>query len=132
METKDESLLLQPRLFTPEEVKARDGKNGNEFWCVVDGLVTDASDFLDSHPGGLKKLLATDDPKIGATGDFFGFSFARGKNSHYAETAKTFADGVERFFGNQSNIHQEKHLPSETVVFESGKLIILGKLSVQT
>ena len=97
-----------PKLFTPAEVKAHDGREGNLFWAVIDGYVCDCTDCLgkmtngdkDKHPGGEKKLLSTDHPSIGATGQDFGFSFSKGKNAHYPETAKTFDEGVQRYLNS--------------------------------
>ena len=63
------------RLFSPAEIKRNDGR---AFWAVVDGFVVDATAFVDSHPGGLKKLLSTDDANTGATGKAFGFSLSKG------------------------------------------------------
>ena len=37
------------------------------FWAVIDGFVVDASEFVDKHPGGLRKLLSADSPAAGAT-----------------------------------------------------------------
>ena len=47
-----------PRLISQEEVKQHSGKDGGSFWAVVDSFVVDATAFVDSHPGGLKKLLS--------------------------------------------------------------------------
>ena len=66
------------RLFSPAEIKRNDGRDGRAFWAVVDGFVVDATAFVDSHPGGLRKLLSTDDANTGATGKAFGFSLSKG------------------------------------------------------
>ncbi|KAH8061857.1 hypothetical protein JL722_3814 [Aureococcus anophagefferens] len=66
------------RLFSPAEIKRNDGRDGRAFWAVVDGFVVDATAFVDSHPGGLKKLLSTDDANTGATGKAFGFHSPKG------------------------------------------------------
>ena len=67
------------RWIKPDEV--REHKSKESFWAVVDGFVVDATEFVRSHPGGLRKLLQTDDPDVGATGEEFGFSFSRGRNA---------------------------------------------------
>ena len=69
------------RLISPAEVRQHSGRDGCDFWAVIDGFVVDASEFVDTHPGGLKKLLSTDSSETGATGKPFGFSFSRGKNA---------------------------------------------------
>ena len=65
------------RLFSSAEIKRNDGRDGRAFWAVVDGFVVDATAFVDSHPGGLRKLLSTDDANTGATGKAFGLCMHR-------------------------------------------------------
>lgn len=66
-------------LFSIVEVKENDGSHANKpFYCVIDGMVVDATSFVNAHPGGLKKILSTDDASVGATGKAFGFSFSKG------------------------------------------------------
>ena len=55
-----------PRVITGDEVRQHNGRGGENFWAVVDGYVVDATDMVNSHPGGLKKLLTTDAPGVGA------------------------------------------------------------------
>mmetsp|Transcript_26058 Transcript_26058/g.60853 ORF Transcript_26058/g.60853 Transcript_26058/m.60853 type:complete len:148 (-) Transcript_26058:174-617(-) len=118
-----------PRLISPEEVKQHNGRGGVDFWAVVDGYVVDASAFVDSHPGGLRKLLSTDSPGVGATGKPFGFSFSRGRNAHFPDTGKRFHDGVLRFLSGVPS-DGEHFLPPIDVSFPShGKIVILGRLS---
>ncbi|KAK3268941.1 hypothetical protein CYMTET_22588 [Cymbomonas tetramitiformis] len=74
-----------PRPISADEVKQHSGADG-PFWAVIDGFVVDATAFVKTHPGGLKKLLSTDTPQAGATGRDFGFSFSRGRNAHFPET----------------------------------------------
>jgi hypothetical protein len=81
-EQTGESRRPGPRLISPEEVRRHSGPDG-QFWAVIDGFVVDASDFVDSHPGGLRKLLSANNAEAGATGDEFGFSFTRGRNAHF-------------------------------------------------
>merc|ERR1712070_11775 len=57
----------QPLLISPEEVASHNHSDGT-FWAVVDNFVVDATEFVESHPGGRKKLLAADSPEAGATG----------------------------------------------------------------
>ena len=110
----------RPRLITPDEVRRHNGQDGS-FWAVIDGFVVDASEFVDSHPGGLRKLLSADHPATGATGQPFGFSFSRGRNAHFPETGKCFRNGVERYVSGGS----------PTVTFKPyGSLEILGRLQM--
>lgn len=74
-------------LFSIVEVKENDGSHANKpFYCVIDGMVVDATSFVHAHPGGLKKILSTDDASVGATGKAFGFSFSSGRNAHFPGT----------------------------------------------
>ncbi|KAH8055813.1 hypothetical protein JL721_10126 [Aureococcus anophagefferens] len=108
------------RLFSPAEIKRNDGRDGRAFWAVVDGFVVDATAFVDSHPGGLRKLLSTDDANTGATGKAFGFSLSKGRNAHFPQTGQRFHDGVRAFLGGGSNV----------VKFHGGgSVAILGKLA---
>ena len=122
----DESLSVHKLGLTDgrisaEDVRKHNNENGSGFWAVVDGFVVDATDFLDIHPGGLKKILATDTPGAGATGSDFGFSFSRGRNAHFPNTGRTFKDGVTRFLKGNGE--------PESVYFSSvGSITILGKL----
>ena len=102
----------------PEEVEQHRSKES--FWCVVDGFVVDATAFVDTHPGGLRKLMSTDDAGIGAGPDAFSFSFSRGRNAHFPDTGRRFADGVQRYLrdGHATKIKFPPH----------GNLIILGRL----
>ena len=74
---------IPPRMISREELESHNGPGGGDgsFWCVIDGFVVDATEFVECHPGGLKKLLAADLPGSGATGKAFGFSFSRGRNA---------------------------------------------------
>mmetsp|Transcript_19454 Transcript_19454/g.57576 ORF Transcript_19454/g.57576 Transcript_19454/m.57576 type:complete len:133 (-) Transcript_19454:8-406(-) len=105
------------RWIKPDEV--REHKSKESFWAVVDGFVVDATEFVRSHPGGLRKLLQTDDPDVGATGEEFGFSFSRGRNAHFPHTGKTFASGVKRYLRDPS---------CREVAFGGSKIIIVGRL----
>ena len=62
------------RQISPEELKQHNESHPNSFWAVVDGFVVDASHFVNSHPGGLKKLMSTNSPAAGATGNPYGCS----------------------------------------------------------
>ena len=107
------------RLISPAEVRQHSGRDGCDFWAVIDGFVVDASEFVDTHPGGLKKLLSTDSSETGATGKPFGFSFSRGKNAHFPDTGKRFRAGVERYLSGGS---------PEVAFPPLGKIVILGRL----
>ena len=106
------------RCIRPEEIEQHRSKDS--FWCVVDGFVVDATAFVGSHPGGLKKLLSSDAAATGATGREFGFSFSRGPNAHFPDTGRRFAAGVKRYLAGGG---AEVELPPH------GTLIILGRLS---
>ena len=100
---------------------------------MIDGWVVDATDFLDSHPGGIRKLLSTDMAAVGATGKPFGFSFTQGRNSHFPETGRRFNDGLKEFFkgtaiSEGSVDGNEGNLPEVEVNFpKHGKIVILGR-----
>lgn len=117
-----------PRLIAPDDVKQHSGK-GTGFWAVIDSFVVDCSEFVDTHPGGLRKLLSADSPATGATGQPFGFSFSRGRNAHFPETAKRFREGVKRYLSGGGG--DTPFLPPTDVAFPPyGKIVILGKLAV--
>ena len=117
-----------PRLVEPEEVRQHDGKDGRSFWGVVDGFVVDASEFIQTHPGGMKKLLSVDSAETGATGQPFGFSFSRGHNAHFPDTGRRFKEGVKRFLSGGGG--GGLVLPPADVVFPNhGKITILGQLA---
>ena len=82
----------------------------------------DATEFVDSHPGGLKKLLETDEAKIGATGEPFGFSFSKGRNAHFPGTGKAFAEGARRYLAGGGD---EVAFPPHR-----SKIRILGRLKL--
>lgn len=109
----------QSSAISPDEVRQHNGRDGASFWAVVDGFVVDASEFVDTHPGGLRKLLSADHAGTGATGKEFGFSFSRGRNAHFPQTGQRFHDGVKRFLkGGSSEVDFAPH----------GKIVILGRL----
>ena len=114
-----------PRLISPDEVHQHNGQEGSSFWAVIDGFVVDASDFLDSHPGGLRKLLSADEKATGATGEPFGFSFSRGRNAHFPDTGRQFQAGVKHYLSGAAG---DEFLPPGEVEFPTGKIIILGRL----
>ena len=119
MNVSDLATKEGPRLISPKEIEQHNGKNGS-FWAVIDGFVVDATDFVDSnsHPGGLRKLLATDAAESGATGKPRGFSFTRGRNAHFPQTGRAFRDGVKRFAaGGSAVVDFAPH----------GRVVILGR-----
>mmetsp|Transcript_50997 Transcript_50997/g.69460 ORF Transcript_50997/g.69460 Transcript_50997/m.69460 type:complete len:147 (-) Transcript_50997:468-908(-) len=119
-----------PRLITAAEVNSHNGQKGESFWAVVDGFVVDASEFVDTHPGGLRKLLSTDASGSGTTGKPFGFSFSRGRNAHFPHTGKAFQDGIACFLSGQGEGQEGSFLQPTAVSFAPyGKLIILGQLT---
>ena len=134
------SQVLEARLISPAEIKQHNRKGKGTFWAVVDGFVVDATEFLESHPGGLPKLRSANAAGVGATGEPFGFSFTRGRNSHFPDTGRRFQDGVARFLSGGSVTGSagsvtgsagagELHLPPVDVQFPShGKIVIIGRL----
>ena len=119
---------MAARPITPEEIKEHNKTNNNkDFWAVIDGYVVDATAFLSTHPGGLKKLLSADNANIGATGRPFGFSFSKGRNSHFGHTARRFENGIKEFLNGKT---EGSYLVPQKVRFpKPGKsIIILGKL----
>ena len=117
-----------PRLIAPEEVQQHNGQGGASFWAVIDGFVVEASEMLKTHPGGLRKLLSTDQPATGATSKAFGFSFSRGRNAHFPDTGKRFSAGVKKYLGGTPT-GDDPFLPPVEVDFPPhGKIVVLGKL----
>lgn len=115
-----------PRLISLEEVKQHSGQKEGVFWAVIDSFVVDASEFVDMHPGGLRKLLSADSPEAGATGLPFGFSFSRGRNAHFPDTGERFRLGVERYLSGGGD---KPVLPPAVVSFPPyGSVAILGRL----
>ena len=127
------SLATKARLISAGEIEQNnEGAGGASFWAVVDGFVCDVSQFLDTHPGGLRKLLSTN---TGATDKPYGFSFSRGRNAHFPNTGKAFRDGVETFLRGDSQKEAANHkegsfLPPVTVeLLPHGQLFILGRFA---
>ena len=118
--------VASPRLISAEEVdQHNDAKVG--FWAVIDGYVVDATAFLDAHPGGLKKLLSADSAAAGATGSRYGFSFSKGRNSHFGHTARRFQEGIKKYLNQKidgSDLAPYGSIFSKTRT----KISILGKL----
>ena len=109
-----------PRFISADEVESHSGRDGRSYWCVIDSFVVDASEFLNSHPGGLRKLMSANGSGAGATGQPFSFSFSRGRNAHFPETGKRFHDGVKSYLaGGSGKVDFSPH----------GELMILGRLS---
>ena len=119
------------RWFSQEEVSRHNqechnsGDDITSFWACIDGFVVEAIDFLEKHPGGKRKVLATNDPSTGDTGHPFAFSFSRGRNAHFPETAKIFKEGIEKFLSGEST---EIVFPGTYRKQPGGKLVVLGKL----
>ena len=120
------------RWFSPEEVNDhnQEQRNGDDilsYWACIDGFVVDATDFIQKHPGGRKKMLSTNDAATGDTGRPFAFSFSRGRNAHFPGTARIFKDGISQFLSGTSN---EIFFPE---TYRGGsKLVVLGKLRMTT
>lgn len=108
--------------ISKEKVRQNDGLNGRSLWTVIDGYVVDATDFAKYHPGGLRKILATDEKQTGWTGEEFGFSLTQGQNAHFPKTGRIFEEGVRRFDMLQENV--EVNFGDDV----GSTIIILGKL----
>ena len=125
--------MPKPLEIPRDQVRAYDGKSGSAYWAVVDGYVVDATSFLDSHPGGLRKLLSADTPAAGATGGEFGFSLSRGRNAHFGTTGQQFQAGVRAFRAGKGERGDDEHdddflPPCECQFGSHGKVVILGRL----
>jgi hypothetical protein len=116
-ENSSSSLVL-----TKEQVRKNDGLEGRPLWTVIDGYVVDCTEFAKFHPGGLRKILATDEKQTGWTGEEFGFSLSRGKNAHFPQTRRVFQEGTRRFDELQSQV--EVNFGKDG----GGAITILGKL----
>ena len=123
---------LGPRLISLEEMQQHSGQEaGGRYWAVVDGFVVDATEFIDTHPGGLRKLLSADTAAAGATGSPFGFTFSGGRNGHFPDTGRRFRDGVKRFLAGTAlaSASSDNCLAPASVNFPPhGSLLILGLL----
>jgi hypothetical protein len=119
---------VEPRMITADEVRSQNNPNG-AFWAVVDNYVVDCTEMIDTHPGGISKLLSADTPAAGATGNSFGFSFSRGRNAHFPDTAEKFKVGVMRYLAGSAS-PGENHLSPVRVEFpKSGAIVIMGRLA---
>lgn len=115
-----------PRLISAEEVEAH-GEDASTFWAVVDTFVVDATEMVNSHPGGLKKLLLTNSAAAGATSNPYSFSFSKGKNAHFPDTGKKFQRGIKTYLEGEAE--SDGFLKPANVHFPGfGKIVILGKL----
>jgi hypothetical protein len=154
----------KPRPISPEDILENNngpaasppgggGRPSSSFWAVVDGWVIDATEFVDSHPGGLKKLMSTDAEEVGSTGMTHGFSFSRGKNAHFPDTGRRFGEGVVKYLRGDGATttatttmatvtatakitrgcdNQDEYLPPGKVSFPPhGSILILGRLSIE-
>lgn len=135
-ETQRDNILSGIRIFSSEEIESHNrseqsSPTSSSFWACIDGFVVDASDFLQKHPGGKKKILQTNDPNTGyKRGVPFSFSFSKGRNAHFPDTARIFQDGVKKFLeSNGDSDRNEIVFPSEyRNGAGGGKLILLGRL----
>lgn len=115
----------RPRLISQEEVNEHSGPEGS-FWAVVDSFVIDATQFVEKHPGGMRKLLGVNSASEGVTGRPFGFSFTRGRNAHFPDTGRRFHEGVTRYLaaGGDGPFLS----PAEVAFPPYGNVVILGRL----
>eukprot|EP01063_Lacrimia_lanifica_P009111 TRINITY_DN16130_c0_g1_i1.p1 TRINITY_DN16130_c0_g1~~TRINITY_DN16130_c0_g1_i1.p1 ORF type:complete len:290 (+),score=106.09 TRINITY_DN16130_c0_g1_i1:43-912(+) len=111
------------RAFTKTELAEKyNGQGGKPFYGVADGYVVDTAGYEDEHPGGLAKILSTNDPATGYTRQAFGFSFFKGANAHMGDTQQTWAAACKRF---------EKGgcaAPVDVEWRDGGKITIVGKV----
>ena len=114
---KSSSLAL-----TKEQVRKNDGLEDRPLWTVIDGYVVDCTEFAKFHPGGLRKILATDEKQTGWTGEEFGFSLTRGSNAHFPKTGRVFQEGMDKFDKLQSRVQVNFGKDG------GGSITILGKL----
>lgn len=122
----DAASSLRPvRRFSPEEISRHNAEDPSAFWACVDGFVVDAGDYLRAHPGGKKKVLATNDPETGDDGRPFAFSFSKGRNAHFSGTARIFRDGVRKFLEGGTG---EVRFPGKYRDDPEGRIVILGRL----
>jgi hypothetical protein len=115
-----------PRLISPDELNEHSQHDTGQFWAVIDRFVVDATELADTHPGGLRKLLSTNNAEAGVTGRPFVFSFSRGRNAHFPGTGRCFQEGVQRYLATESDgpfLH-----PVEVQFPSHGKIVILGQL----
>ena len=133
----DADQAVSIRLFRSEEINehnnnSNSGSTSDEsssFWAVIDGFVVDASDFINKHPGGRKKILSTNDVATGYTQTQpFEFSFSKGHNAHFPGTAKIFREGIEKYLNGGSPVIE---FPGEYKNEVGGKLVVLGRLQQQ-
>ena len=125
VKTDEEDEDELPLEFTPEQVRAKNGKDGEKLWVVIDGYVVDATDFANVHPRGITKILSTDSRRSGHTGNEFGFSLSKGKNAHFPTTAKTFEEAAKSFDRLQRHVTVQFGPDTDQA---AGTIVILGKL----
>ncbi|GMH82322.1 hypothetical protein TrVE_jg11846 [Triparma verrucosa] len=118
------------RIFTPSDIEKYNKAYSEGFYAVIEGFVVDAMGMVNSHPGGLKKLMQTNLKGVGYTGKDFGFSFSKGRNAHFPGTGKRWKQKVKEFLTGEKG--EDGKLKSLQCVFdgEGGSVIILGKLQV--
>ena len=120
--------MATAREITAQAIELHNANEDGTFWAVVDGFVVDATEFVSSHPGGLRKLMSANTKGAGFTGREFGFSFTRGPNAHFPATGQRFRDGVQRYLGGSGD--PDSCLPPEIVAFPPhGQIRILGRLA---
>ena len=120
--SNDGDTIVKPRKITKEEVRK------SKYLVVIDGYVINCFEFLKEHPGGIKKILATNQSNVGATGKEFGFSFTRGKNAHFSGTGKDFKVGIKKYLNGK--VGKDGYLEETDIHFKGydGKIKIIGIL----
>lgn len=134
---RQQQLLLLNQYYTAEQVQqhnlanCQDHNTITSFWCCIDGFVVDATEYYQTrvHPGGQRKVLQTNDAKIGNENKPMSFSFSKGKNAHFPETARIFQDGVKEFLkGGSNEIVFPKVLKKNGDVGHGGTIYVIGRL----
>ena len=95
---------FSPPTYTRSQIEDNNASHTHQasparFLAVIDGYVVDASEYArpSVHPGGVKKASTTNDESTGATGEWGGFSFTKGRNAHFPGTEKRWKEGVEEW-----------------------------------
>lgn len=132
--------LLLSRYYTVEQIQqhnlahhscGKDGKSITSFWCCIDGFVVDATEYYQTrvHPGGQRKVLQTNDANIGSDNKPMSFSFSKGKNAHFPETARIFQESVKQFLKGVSNeVVFPDVIKKNGELARGGTIYIIGRL----
>jgi hypothetical protein len=133
--------LLLSQYYTVEQIQqhnlahhfscGEDCKSITSFWCCIDGFVVDATEYYQTrvHPGGERKVLQTNDANIGNENKPMSFSFTKGKNAHFPETARTFQESVKQFLkGGSNEVVFPDVIKKNGELAHGGTIYIIGRL----